>query len=157
MKPATRDKGHMTKEELQGIKEVKVCHSKFKIRRINPLLDFELDHMPQIFTGFQSQRKTDKTPFNSKNVVEQMMRVVEAGVVEPALVPVGAGGKRGKEDGITVEDIFRDDECGYKLYTEIMLHSLNRFTGLKKVFFSVKIKLAYCIALARLTASYRAR
>ena len=147
----------LDKAKLNGYKTVKVCSSKFVIRRINPVLDFDLEHMPQIFTGFQTQRKTDKTPFDNKAVVAQMMRVVEAGLVDPPLAPVGAGVKRGKEDGITIEDIFRDEECGYKLYTEIMLHSLNKFSGLKKVFFSIKIRLAYYIALARLTADYQAR
>lgn len=146
-----------TKAELQGHKKVKVCHSQFTIRRINPLLDFDLEHMPQIFTSFQSNRKTDKSPYDPKVLLEQMMRVVEAGVVDPPLACVGKGAARGKEEGITVEDIFRDEECGYKLYSEIMLHSLNRFSGLKKVFFSVKTRLAYYINLAKLTESYRAR
>lgn len=145
------------KEKLQGSKTIKVCTSRFTIRRINPLLDFGLEHMPQVFTSFQSARKTDKSPYDPKAIVEQMMRVVEAGVVEPPLVPVGKGDKRGHEDGLTVEDLFRDEECGFKLYSEIMLHSLNKFSGLKKVFFSLKMRLLWFIAWLKLTASYRAR
>jgi hypothetical protein len=145
------------KEQLQGHKIVKVCTSKFVIRRINPLLDFNLESMPQIFSSFQTRRKTEKAPYDPKLIVEQMMRVVEKGLVSPELVPVGVGDKRGKEDGITVEDIFRDEECGFKLYSEIMFHSLNKFSGLKKVFFSMKLKAVYYINLLKLTADCPAR
>lgn len=140
-----------TKQELQGHKKIRVCNSNFTIRRINPLIDFDAEHMPQIFTSFQSARKTDKTPYDSKAIIAQMMKVVEAGLVDPPLVPVGKGAEKGKENGITIEDIFRDEDCGVRLYSEIMLHSLNKFSGLKKLFFSVKVRLAYFINLAKLT------
>ena len=147
----------LDKAKLNGYKTITVCHSKVVIRRINPILDFDLEHMPQIFTSFQSARKTDKSPVAPQNVLQQMMRVVEAGLVEPKLSPIGKGAARGNEGGITVEDIFRDAEFGSKLYSEIMLHSLNRFSGLKKVFFSVKIKLAFYINLLKIMASSHRR
>jgi hypothetical protein len=147
----------LTKASLNGYKTIKVCHSKFIIRRINPVMDFELEHMPQIFTAFQSRRNTEKSPVSEKNLVEQMMRVVEAGLVEPELTPIGKGKEKGKEAGITIEDIFRDQELGFKLFTEIMLHSLNQFSGLKKVFFSMKIRVVFFINWLKLMASYQAK
>ena len=145
------------KEQLQCHKTVKVCGSKFTIRKINPILDFEATDMPQIFTSFISMRNTDKSPYDNTAIMRQMMRVVSAGLVTPELVSIGAGEKRGREAGITVEDIFRDEECGVKLFQEIMFHSLNKYKGLKGVFFSLKTKLKYYTALAKLTASVPAR
>jgi hypothetical protein len=143
------------KEKLQGHKVVKVCGSKFVIRRINPIMDFPADKMPQIFTSFKSERKTDKTPYSATTILEQMIRVIEAGVVSPELVPVGKADKRGKEDGITAEDLFRDEETGVKLFQEIMLHSLNHYRGLKGVFFSLKNRLTFAINLAKNMATAR--
>jgi len=65
---------------------------------------------------------------------------VQAGLVKPELVPVGKGDQRGKEDGITVDDIFRDEDLAIKLYIEILAHSLNRFKGMRGLFFSIRIK-----------------
>lgn len=137
------------KEQLQGHKVIKVCGQKFTIRKINPLIDFPADKMPQIFTTFKSERKTDKSAYSPAAIMEQMLRVIEAGVVTPPLVPVGKGDKRGKEDGLTAEDIFRDEETGVKLFQEIMLHSLNRYRGLKGLFFSIKTRFIYAINLAK--------
>lgn len=147
----------MTKEELQGHKRITICGSKFTIRKINPIIDFDLEHIPQIFSSFQSARKTEKTAYSESSLMQQMHRVVEAGLVDPPLVPVGKGDKRGKESGITVEDIFRDEEVGCKLFSEIMIHSLNRFRGMKKVFFSAKIRLEFFINWLKLTANFRRR
>ena len=147
----------MTKEQLQGYKKITVCGSKFVIRKINPILDFDLSHIPQIFSSFQSARNTEKTAYSESSIIAQMHKVVEAGLVEPSLVAVGKGEKKGKEAGITVEDIFRDEELGSKLFSEIMIHSLNRFSGMKKVFFSARIRLEFFINWLKLTANFRQR
>jgi len=143
------------KEKCQGHKVIKVCGMKFTIRKINPLIDFPADKMPQIFTSFKSERKTNKSPFSPQALMEQMIRVIEAGVVEPQLVPIAKGDKRGKEDGLTAEDIFRDEEMAVKLFQEIMLHTLNKYRGVKGVFFSLKNRLSFAINLARNTALAR--
>ena len=143
------------KDKLQGHKVIKVCGQKFTIRKINPIMDFPADKMPQIFTSFKSERKTEKSAFSATAIMEQMMRVIEAGVVYPPLVPIGKGDKHGKEDGITAEDLFRDEESGVKLFQEIMLHSLNRFRGVKGVFFSLKNRLTFAINLAKNMATAR--
>lgn len=143
------------KEKLQGHKVVKVCGQKFVIRKINPIIDFPADKMPQIFTSFKSERKTEKSPYSPQALMEQMIRVIEAGVVSPELVPIGKGEKRGKEAGITAEDLFRDEEVGVKLFQEIMLHALNKYRGIKGVFFSLKNRLTFAINLAKNTALVR--
>ena len=48
-----------TKEGLCGIKTVRIGWSRFKIRKVNPLLDFPADSIPQVFTYFKSRRKVD--------------------------------------------------------------------------------------------------
>ena len=134
-----------TKETLQGRKAVTVCGSKFVIRRINPLLDFPMERMPQVFTSFVSKRKQAETlPQDQKKILEEMRLVVEAGLVDPELVP------RGKE-GITVEDIFRDTDCGVRLYWEILWHSMYRLKGLKGVFFSIGKRLLLSTLLRGVT------
>lgn len=145
------------KQDLQGHKTVKIHGHRFVIRKLNPLIDFNFQNMPQIFSSFVSRRKTEPEPADPSRMLEQMMAVVNAGIVEPELVPVGKGDKKGKEAGITVEDLFRDAEIGSKLYTEIMLHSMNRFRGLKGVFFSLKNRLKFYITLAKITGNFRQR
>lgn len=134
-----------TKEKLQGHKAVKIDGQKFIIRKINPILDFTPEQMPQIFTAMTSRRDISQT-VSPKVVLDQMMRIVEAAVVCPELVPVGKGESKGREAGLTVEDIFRDEETGSRLFAEIMIHSLNRFKGLKSLFFSIKTRLSFWIA-----------
>lgn len=133
------------KEQLQGYKTIKINGIKFVIRKLNPLLDFRMDKMPQIFTDFlgKANIKNDdkvKHPASIERLKDDMYAVINAGVIEPEIVPVGINEKKGKEEGITVEDIFRDIEIGFKLYTEIIAHSLNRFKGLRGLFFYLRIK-----------------
>ncbi|MCK5358332.1 MAG: hypothetical protein KAJ48_08045 [Elusimicrobiales bacterium] len=144
----------MTKQELQGHKKIKICGMKFIIKRINPLLDFESNNIPQIFTSFISRRKTEVLP-DEKKILNQMIPIIEAGVVYPELVAIGTGEKENKEDGITVKDLFVNPEMGSKLFQEIMFHSLNRFRGIKGVFFSVKIRLLCYIDYLKNMESYR--
>jgi len=134
----------LTKAKLHGHKVVKILGQKFTIRKINPVLDFPPENMPQIFTSQSSKRDIGAT-YSPKSLMEQMYRIVEAGVVYPELVPIGKGDKKGKEDGLTVEDLFRDQEAGSKLFAEIMLHTLNKHKGLKSLFFSLKMRLSFWI------------
>jgi hypothetical protein len=117
---------------------------KFLIKKINPLIDFSSDKMPQIFTDILNQRKEDvnrtRTTAELIKLQQDMYSIIEAGVVDPVLVPVGSGDTKGKEDGITVEDLFRNPDIGYGLYSIILDHSLNKFRGIKKLFFSIKTK-----------------
>lgn len=135
----------LTKAELQGHKAVKIDGQKFVIRKINPIMDFQPDNMPQIFTALNSRRDISKAT-DPKVMLDQMMRIVEAALISPDLVPIGKGDKRGKEDGLTIEDIFRDQEVGAKLFTEVMIHALDRFKGIKSLFFSLRNRLSFWIA-----------
>lgn len=135
----------MLKAKLQGHKTVHIDGQKFVIRKINPIMDFLPENMPQIFTSLNPRRDISKA-IDPKVLLSQMMNIVGAALVYPDLVAIGKGDKKGKEDGITIDDIFRDQEVGSKLFFEVMIHSLNRFSGLKSLFFSLKIRLAYWIA-----------
>lgn len=133
----------LLKSKLQGHRIVRVFGSRYVIRKINPLLDFPYDKVPQIFSSFYSKRpKVDTSPHpaNIQKTLDDMKSIVAVGIVKPELIPMGKGEKRGKEDGITVDDLFVDIELGSKLYLEIIAHSLNRFRGLKGLFFSIKIR-----------------
>jgi len=141
------------KENFQGLKKIKVCGMRFTIKRLNPLIDFPVDKIPQIFTDYVSRRKVDpnhvQTPAELLQMQKDIYSIIEAAVVEPPLVPIGSGEKRGKEDGITVEDLFRDAELGYKLYSEILNHSLFRFRGIKGLFFSTRARFLAFMQLRR--------
>ncbi len=133
------------KDALAGVKTIKINGWVFKLKRINPLLDFHPDKMPQIFTDFQSRRQRKEPEVQdqaaqARKAQADMYAIIEAGLVEPQLVKVGQGDLRGKEDGITVEDLFRDADTGAKLYFEILAHSLNRFRGLKGAFFTLRLR-----------------
>ena len=130
------------KNILAGVKAVKVNGAKYVIRKVNPLLDFDSASMPQIFTSYQSRRKKTEVPeaTEASKAMRDMFAVVQAGLVKPELVPIGKGEFRGKEDGITVEDIFRDSSTGMQLYWEIIAHSLNRYKGLRGTIFLAQIK-----------------
>lgn len=149
------------KAALQQHVKVKVGSAVYTIRRINPVLDFPVERMPTIFSAYASARKVDPVKaaaaMDPRKSLEEMMMVVRAGVVEPALVEAGKGDAKGREEGITVEDLFRDPSHGANLYLAIMGHTLDRFRGLKKVFFSRKIRLSQFTVSQALTAAGRAQ
>lgn len=132
------------KKKLLGYKTIKVHGMRYIIRKINPLLDFAHDKIPQIFTSYISKRPTiDETnpkPIQLQKILEDVKLVVQAGLVSPELVPVGKNGNFRRENGITIDDLFINEDLGMKLYLEILAHSLNKFRGLKGLFFSIKIK-----------------
>jgi len=128
----------ITKEALLGYKKVKINGWKFIIKKINPLADFTSENMPQIFTSFVSKRKLTEPVLNEatlKKMEEDMKVVIEAGLVEPKLSP-----RNKSNEGITVDDLFRDYETATELYKEIFIHSLNRFRGLKGLFFCLRLR-----------------
>ena len=139
------------KQKLLGLKRIVIHGMRFTIRRVNPLMDFPIDKVPQLFTEFQSQRKPDPTkPPTVEQITamrDSMLAYIEAGVVDPRLVPVGTGDTKDKEDGITAEDLCRHQDMGMRLYWEILSHSLNTFRGIKGVFFSIKQKLLLSMLL----------
>jgi hypothetical protein len=139
----------MNKDILLGYKTIKIYGNKYIIRKINPLLDFPYDKMPQIFTSFYSKRPVDINsqihPAQLQNTIEMMKQIVESGLIKPVLIPIGKNELRHKEAGITIDDIFVDMDLGTKLYLEILAHSLNKFRHgiiekIKGVFFSIRIK-----------------
>jgi len=138
------NKSEIFKKRLQGRKRIKIDGMYFVIKKINPFLDFSSENIPQIFTDYLSKRPIDPNKQPSmeeiRRIQDDMKRVIEIGVIDPRLQPVGKDEDRGREPGLTVEDIFRDPFLGYKLYTEILFHSLNIYSGLKGLFFSIKIK-----------------
>ena len=134
-----------TRYEIMGFKRVTINGMKFVIRRLNPLLDFPEDKIPQIFTSYISRRPARDKPEPEPTVAallkaqQDMHAVIEAGVVEPKIAKEGA-------EGICASDMFRDPTMGPKLYIEIISHSLNTFKGLRGVFFFHRIKLSLWIA-----------
>jgi len=138
-----------SKEKLLGYKTVKVFGGKYVIRKINPLLDFSYDIMPQIFnahlTRRQPKQEVNPHPTELQKNLKDMKTIVRVGLVSPELVPVGKGDKYRKEIGITVDDLFMDVELGSQLYLEILAHSLNKFRHgfldkMRGLFFSMRIR-----------------
>lgn len=137
------------REQLQGIKTIRVNGHKFKIRKVNPFQDFPADRMPQIFSYAIKRRKLDveNLPLNDAQIrrgIEDMKAVVTAGVIEPRLCP----------EILTVDDLFRWGDTGSKLYLEILAHSLNQFRGLTGVFFSIKIRRSLYTAWQKSTVEH---
>lgn len=139
------------KASLAGLRTVRVNGGTYVIRKVNPLMDFSMENMPQIFSSFQSRRKRPDAPdvSDSAKALRDMYAMVQAGVVEPELVPVGKGDQRGKEEGITVEDLFRDSSTGPQLYWEILAHSLNRYKGLRGAYFLARTRFTLSTAWRR--------
>lgn len=133
------------KEKILDLKTIKVGGLKFTIKKINPLLDFPADRMPQIFTDFldkyQANNKANPSETELKSFDSNIKPVLQAGIYRPIFEPVGEGEAYGKEKGLTIQDLFIDREIAYKLFSEIMEHSLNRFKGLAKLFFSIRVRL----------------
>ena len=138
-----------TKGTLEGRKVVVIDGSKYVIRKVNPLLDFNESGMPQIFAHFVSRRKAEKAD-DPRRHLKDLYSVLEAGVVFPALVPDG-------KDGITARDIFRDMDHGMRLYWEIITHSMNKFKGLRGIFFSVMLRSKLRMLWRSVTADSRAK
>jgi len=121
-----------TRENLRQYKTLRISGMKFVIRKINPLVDFSVDKMPQIFSSFIS-RRTAEQQINEATLrknQDDMKNIIGAGLVEPDI-------EAGK---ISLDDIMADSALALELYTEIIVHSLNTFKGLKGVFFSAKTK-----------------
>lgn len=124
------------REKLLRLKNLKISGMEFTIKAVNPLVDFPADKIPQIFTDWVSHRKVEAKPLeipDIKKIQQDMYAIIEAGVDKPKLY-------RKADDGITVQDLFRDPAIGVKLYYEILEHSLNRFRGLGRLFFSIAIR-----------------
>lgn len=137
------------RDEFQGVKTLRVNGRKFKIRRVNPLLDFTSENVPQIFSAHQNKRPVDPnrkmTHLELTKAIADMKRIVEKGVVEPRLC----------KELLTVDDIFRFGDTGPKLYTEILNHSLYQFSGIKGVFFSIVTRLSLSMYWRRSMAELR--
>lgn len=132
------------REKFLRLKTLKINGMVFTIKAVNPLIDFAADKIPQIFTDWVSARKVEtKTPGapEIKKLQEDMYPVIQAGLEKPKL-------HRKSEDGLTVEDLFRDPAIGVKLYYSILEHSLNRFRGLNRLFFSIGIKFSLLMLFA---------
>lgn len=118
-----------TKAGLQEHKRVVAGGMHFTIKKLVPLVDFQPDRMPLIFSETTRLPKQDlSSPGVLKRLREDMMMVIQAGVVDPEIVPPG-------KPGITAEDIMRDTDVGIKIYAAIMEHSLIKTRGLRKPFF----------------------
>jgi len=118
------------KAKLHDHKTVYIRGSKFVIRPIVPLLDFDAANMPQIFTETTRTKLDISSQLIQKKINADVAAVIFAGVVDPPLVGAGK-----ESEGITANDILRDQEVGGLLYLAIIEHSLFRFKGLKKAFF----------------------
>lgn len=126
------------KEVLQEWKKVRVNGWTFTIRKLNPLLDFPGDRMPQIFTDTGQSRKPlpeKPVPGTEQKMMEDFKIVISKGVVSPVIVEKD----NGKGD-ITVEDLLRSGDTAPKLYLEILGHSLQLFSGLKGLFFYLRTR-----------------
>ena len=140
-----KSKEEKIKSDILGLKNIKVGGIKFTIKKINPLLDFPADKMPQIFTDFKSRRKTNDNDVNEKElkaIDERIKPILEAGIYKPTLAKQESGDKKWHEKGLTLEDLFIDRDIAYDLLKEIMFHALNRFKGIGGVFFLIRIKLS---------------
>lgn len=139
------------KGDFREIKSITIDGIRMKIRKLNPLLDFERDKMPSIFTSFVSRRPVTEEPIvNEAQVRKQhddMKAVVSAGLVYPELAPVG----KATGDQITINDIFANINFGSRLYVDILAHSLNHFKGIKGLFFYQKIRRQFYISIAKHT------
>jgi len=147
------------KEKLNRHKNIKVCGMKFTIRKLNPLQDFpRVQDMPQIFIYYMTKRPIKDEPLNvasMQKAYDDMKKIVEAGIVDPPLVPVEKD--KSKEAGITVDDLFVDEDMATQLYIEILSHSLNRFRGMKGLFFSIRIKRLLHLELQKNIRNYQAK
>lgn len=141
-------KPNLSVEKLRGYRKIVINGMAFTIRKLNPLIDFRSDQIPQIFTDYESARaRIPDTPQTAKKAQEDMYAVIHAGVVSPDLVP------EGKKDGLNPSDLFRDPTMGLKLYYEIIYHSLNHFKGFKRLFFWIGIKLSLLMLYANGTVN----
>jgi hypothetical protein len=130
----------LSKDILSNTKSIKVHGFKFRIRKINPLIDFEGDDIPELFTIYQKPKVLPTNinlEFKIKQFQKDMRTTIKAGLVEPNL--------EDNPDKITMDDLFRDPDLAYALYSEIVAHSLKRFSGMKGLFFYLKTKLSLFI------------
>ena len=138
------------KERLLDLKKIKVGGMKFTIKKINPLLDFPSDKIPQIFTDYYARRQNPKdfSQEDLERLDENIKPILKAGIYKPDIIPIDKE-NRWKEKGLTIEDLFIDRELAYTLFGAILNHSLVQFKGFEKVFFSIRQKLMQLTAWLR--------
>jgi hypothetical protein len=142
-----------TKAKLQDWKKVRVNGWSFTIRKLNPLLDFPGDRMPQIFTDVgQSRKPMPEKPVQGteQKLLDDFRLVISKGVVSPRIAS--------KDDGkgeITVDDIMRDGDTAPKLYLDILGHSLDLFKGMRGLFFWLKTRHSLSIGWQKSMESVR--
>lgn len=138
--------------KLHGHKKIKVNGIEFTIRKLNPLLDFEADEMPALFTDFVSRRKGDpdkaaETPYETaKKSLKDIQLVLKAGIVEPKIVETKS---ESNPEAIRLDDICANMDTAFNLYVEILTHSLNRFKGVRGLFFSARTRLSLYTAFRK--------
>lgn len=136
-----KSKQEKIKERLLDLKTVKIGGIKFVIKKINPLIDMPSDQVPQIFSDYNSSRVgASVTEKDIQRIDESIKPILKAGIYKPDLIPPDPDNKF-KEKGLTINDLFIDKQIAYKLFEEILNHSLDYFKGISGVFFSIKIKL----------------
>lgn len=133
-----------TKEKIRQYKTIRYSGMKFVIRKLNPFFDFSINQMPQIFSSFISRRKVDPESIANESTMrkaqEDMRVLICAGLVFPKVNLT-----TNKNKDLSIEDIMSDTNLALRLYTEILIHSLNMFKGLKGLFFSVKTRRLFYI------------
>ena len=136
---------------LHGYKKVRVNGFNFTIRKINPIMDFTPETMPQIFTDFVNRSPLPEKEGHTKLLrsARDMGNVLVAGVVDPPL--------KGKDTLLAVEDLLSDLDTAQKLYWEIVIHSLNKFRGLRGIFFSARLRLYLSMLSRKDTESSQAK
>lgn len=130
----------LNKEAFLDLKSVKINGFKFKIKKINPFLDFEGDELPELFTIYQKPKKENLNinyDYQIKKFKEEIKSVIKAGTYDPNL--------KDNDINLTVDDIFRDPDVAFKLYSEIVAHSLKKYSGIRGLFFYLKIRLSLFI------------
>lgn len=140
-----------TKADLQGWTKVKIEGWTFTIRKLNPIIDFPADRMPQIFAEGNPSRRpvpTRPVPGTEQHAIEDMKLVLHKGVVSPAVSL-----KDDPSASITADDLLRQGDLGIRLYIEIIAHSLRAFKGLKGLFFWARTRRALYTVLDKSMAS----
>lgn len=111
----------LTKTLPPGQKLVSVGEMTYTIRQVQTA-DFAPGRVPLYITNPAALRTQPLS-----RLQREQMQIVAAGVVEPRLVPNGMGRARGREAGVTVEELFRDPEHAHDLFVEIVAHSVTPY------------------------------
>lgn len=138
-----------------GQKLVKVGGTPYVIRRIN-WMDFVTGRAPAIIQSALVGRNPEPAVrrMSYAEGIAEVAATLRAGIVDPPVVP--ANGIKQGVACVTVEEMLHYPWHAMPLYKEIVIHSLNRYSGLRGFIMGIRLRVKFAFDARAAKKAYAA-